>query len=225
MAATSTDRLPIGILASGSGSNFDAIAEAIDQGRLAARIVLLVSNRPEAPVLAKAASRGIETATVENGRFEDRQSFDQKLVSLFERAGAKLLVMAGFDRIVTSLLVSAFAGRLLNIHPALLPAFRGDNAQKQASDHGVRLSGATVHLVDEEVDHGPIIVQAAVPALPGEAPELLRKRILVQEHRIYPWAIQLFAEGRVQVEGRKVTVDGAAVPAGEALVSPPIEQG
>ena len=225
MAATSTDRLPIGILASGSGSNFDAIAEAIDQGRLAARIVLLVSNRPEAPVLAKAASRGIETATVENGRFEDRQSFDQKLVSLFERAGAKLLVMAGFDRIVTSLLVSAFAGRLLNIHPALLPAFRGDNAQKQASDHGVRLSGATVHLVDEEVDHGPISVQAAVPALPGEAPELLRKRILVQEHRIYPWAIQLFAEGRVQVEGRKVTVDGAAVPAGEALVSPPIEQG
>ena len=174
---------------------------------------------------ATAASRGIETATVENGRFEDRQSFDQKLVSLFERAGAKLLVMAGFDRIVTSLLVSAFAGRLLNIHPALLPAFRGDNAQKQASDHGVRLSGATVHLVDEEVDHGPIIVQAAVPALPGEAPELLRKRILVQEHRIYPWAIQLFAEGRVQVEGRKVTVDGAAVPAGEALVSPPIEQG
>ena len=224
MAAASTDRLSIGILASGSGSNFDAIAEAIDQGRLAARIALLVSNRPEAPVLAKAGARNIETATVEHGRFEDRQAFDRELVTLFERAGVGLLVMAGFDRIVTSVLVSAFAGRLLNIHPALLPAFRGDNAQKQASDHGVRLSGATVHLVDEELDHGPIIVQAAVPALPGEAPEFLRKRILVQEHRIYPWAIQLFAEGRVKVEGRKVTIDGAALPNGEVLVSPAIEQ-
>ncbi len=223
MARVSTDRLPIGILASGTGSNFDAIAEAIEEGRLAAEIRLLVCNRPQAPVLARAASRGIESVTVEHGRFADRGSFERELVDLFEGAGVELVAMAGFDRVITPVLISAFKDRLINIHPALLPAFRGEDAQRQASDHGVRLSGATVHLVDEEVDHGPIIVQVAVPALPGEDPELLRERILAQEHRIYPWAIQLFAEGRIRVAGRMVSIDGAAAPAGAALVSPPIE--
>ena len=214
--------LPIGILASGTGSNFDAIARAIDEGRLDARVATLICNRPEAPVLAKAAARGIDARVIEHGSFKSREAFDTAVAEALQTAAAELVVMAGFDRIVTRALLSRFPARVLNIHPALLPAFRGSDAQAQASEYGVTITGATVHIVDEDVDHGPILVQAAVPILPGEDTETVRQRVLAQEHRIYPFAIQLFAEGRVHLSGRRVEIQGRGAPEDECLISPPL---
>jgi phosphoribosylglycinamide formyltransferase-1 len=216
--------LPIGILASGTGTNFDAIARAIDEGRLDARVSMLVCNRPEAPVLAKATARGIESRLIEHGSFKSREAFDTAVADALQAAHAELVVMAGFDRIVTRALLSRFPARVLNIHPALLPAFRGSDAQAQAAEYGVTIAGATVHIVDEDVDHGPILVQAAVPIVPGEDTEAVRRRILAQEHRIYPFAIQLFAEGRVRVDGRRVQISGRGVPDEECLISPPLSR-
>lgn len=215
--------LAIAILASGAGSNFEAIAEAIAAGSLDADIRLLICNRPRAAVLEKAARRDMESVVIDHRDFASREEFDAKVVEHIKNSGAQLVVMAGFDRVVTKVLIDAFPCRLINIHPSLLPAFRGSNAQRQAADYGVTVTGATVHLVDEEVDHGPIIVQAAVPVIPGEDAEAIRKRILVQEHRIYPWAIQLFAEGRIEVEGAKVRISTKAQSRDQVLVSPPLD--
>jgi phosphoribosylglycinamide formyltransferase-1 len=160
---------------------------------------------------------------VDHDRYDSRESFDAAIVDALRGAGVELVVMAGFDRLVTRTLLSAYPQRVINVHPAILPAFKGLDAQRQAADYGVRIAGATVHIVDEDVDHGPIIVQAAVPARPGEDPEALRLRILAQEHRIYPYAISLFAQGRIKVEGRRVLIadepplDALDV---EALISP-----
>ena len=215
--------LAIAILASGAGSNFEAIAEAIAAGSLDADIRLLICNRPRAAVLEKAARRDMESVVIDHRDFASREEFDAKVVEHIKNSGAQLVVMAGFDRVVTKVLIDAFPCRLINIHPSMLPAFRGSNAQRQAADYGVTVTGATVHLVDEEVDHGPIIVQAAVPVTPGEDAEAIRKRILVQEHRIYPWAIQLFAEGRIEVEGAKVRISTKAQSRDQVLVSPPLD--
>jgi phosphoribosylglycinamide formyltransferase-1 len=215
--------LAIAILASGAGSNFEAIAEAIAAGSLDADIRLLICNRPRAAVLEKAARRDMESVVIDHRDFASREEFDAKVVEHIKHSGAQLVVMAGFDRVVTKVLIDAFPCRLINIHPSLLPAFRGSNAQRQAADYGVTVTGATVHLVDEEVDHGPIIVQAAVPVIPGEDAEAIRKRILVQEHRIYPWAIQLFAEGRIEVEGAKVRISTKAQSRDQVLISPPLD--
>ena len=215
--------LAIAILASGAGSNFEAIAEAIAAGSLDADIRLLICNRPRAAVLEKAARRDMESVVIDHRDFASREEFDAKVVEHIKNSGAQLVVMAGFDRVVTKVLIDAFPCRLINIHPSMLPAFRGSNAQRQAADYGVTVTGATVHLVDEEVDHGPIIVQAAVPVIPGEDAEAIRKRILVQEHRIYPWAIQLFAEGRIEVEGAKVRISTKAQSRDQVLVSPPLD--
>jgi phosphoribosylglycinamide formyltransferase-1 len=214
--------LPIGILASGTGTNFDAIAGAIDTHRLDARIAIVVCNRADAAVLAKARARGLRTALLEHREFPSRSAFDAAVADTLGAAGVELVVMAGFDRVVTSVLLERFPNRVLNIHPALLPAFRGTDAQEQAARHGVAIAGATVHIVDAQVDHGPIVVQVAVPAVPGESPDALRARILTQEHRIYPHAIQLFAEGRVHVRDGVAVVDGRAAPGDECLVSPPL---
>jgi phosphoribosylglycinamide formyltransferase-1 len=215
-------RLALGVLASGTGTNFDAIAEAIADGRVDAQVRVVVCNRPGAAVLDKARARGIEVKIVEPGQYDGREAFDRAVAEVLVAAGAELVVMAGFDRLVTRTLLSRFPSRVVNIHPALLPAFKGLDAQAQAAGYGVTIAGATVHLVDEHMDHGPIIVQAAVPIVPGESAEAVGRRILEQEHRIYPWAIQLFAEGRVRVSGRIVTIDGVSAAARECLVSPPI---
>ena len=213
--------LQIGILASGTGSNAEAIADAIEGGRLEANIRLLVCNRREAPVLAKAAARRIDTLVIEHRGFPSREAFDSAVATALETAGVELVVMAGFDRIITPALINRYRDRILNIHPALLPAFPGANAQAQAFEYGVKIAGATVHIVDQQVDHGPIIVQAAVPVLPEDDAEALRRRILEQEHRIYPYAIQLFAQRRIRVEGRKVVISGQGVVAtDQALISP-----
>jgi len=176
--------LPLGVLASGSGTNFEAIADEIEAGRLPATLETLVCNRPGAAVIDKAQKRALHVEILDHRSYPDRTTFDAAVRDHLRQRGVELVVLAGFDRIVTATLLSAFRDRVLNIHPALLPAFRGVDAQRQACEYGVTLAGATVHLVDEHVDHGPILVQAAVPVQPGESVEELRRRILAQEHRI-----------------------------------------
>ncbi|MFQ5477370.1 MAG: phosphoribosylglycinamide formyltransferase [Candidatus Binatia bacterium] len=215
-----TSKLPVGVLASGTGTNFEAIVRAIAASRLDAEIRMLVCNRPRAEVLERARTHGIPAVVVDHEHYGSREEFDAAVASTLVNAGAELVAMAGFDRVVTSALLKRFPQRVLNIHPALLPAFRGANAQQQASAYGVTICGATVHLVDEEVDHGPIIVQAAVAIAAGEDPKTIRERVLIEEHRIYPFAIQLFAEGRVSIEGRRAVVRGATRNEGEVLTSP-----
>jgi len=215
--------LSIGILASGSGTNFDCIAAAVAEGTIAARIAVLVCNRAQAGVLAKAEARNVPTRLVDHRAFSSREEFDVALAAELEAAGVELVVMAGFDRIVTGGLLTRFPHRVVNIHPALLPAFRGTDAQSQAAQYGVTIAGATVHFVDEHVDHGPIIVQGAVPVAAGEDAETVRRRILAVEHRIYPEALRLIADGRVRVEGRLVQILGRKSIGAECLISPPLE--
>lgn len=215
--------LSIGILASGSGTNFDSIAAAVTSGRIPARIAILLCNRPGAAVLAKAEALGIPTRLLDHRPFGSRAEFDAAVADALEAAGTELVVMAGFDRIVTGTLLRRFPGKVVNIHPALLPAFRGAHAQAEAADYGVAITGATVHFVDEDVDHGPVILQGAVPVAPGEDTETIRRRILVVEHRIYPEALRLIAEGRVEVDGRFVRVRGRRAIGNECLISPALE--
>jgi phosphoribosylglycinamide formyltransferase-1 len=213
--------LRLGVLASGAGTNFEAIADAVAAGRVDATIRVVVCNREGAAVIEKASSRGIETVVVPHRDHSDRHTFEEALVTVLATHAVELVVMAGFDRLVTTTLLSRFPQRVINIHPALLPAFKGLDAQTQALEYGARIAGATVHLVDEHMDHGPIIVQAAVPVSGDDDAETLRRRILAQEHVIYPFAIQLFAEGRIEIEGRRVRIRGEATPPPEAhLISP-----
>jgi phosphoribosylglycinamide formyltransferase-1 len=212
--------LPIGILVSGSGTNLQAIIDAIEEGRLAAEVRLVLCNVPGARALERAQRHGLPTLLLDHREFANRAAFDARVTEVLRARAVDLVVLAGFNRLLSPLLVRAFPLRIMNIHPALLPAFPGLNAQRQALEYGVRIAGATVHFVDEETDHGPIILQAAVPVDPADTEETLKARILAQEHRIYPEAIQLFAEGRLRVDGRRVVVAGAAPPRDAALLSP-----
>lgn len=210
--------LRLGVLVSGRGSNLRAIADAIDTGRLAATIVQVVSNRPGAAALSWCAERGLPTAIIDHRGFADRAAFDAAVAASLEEAGVEVVALAGFDRVVTSTLLGAFRNAVLNVHPALLPAFKGLHAQRQALDYGVRVSGATVHFVDEDVDHGPIILQGAVAVLPGDTEAALSARILEVEHRLFPMALELIASGRIVVEGRRVHVTGSLPPAPPPLL-------
>jgi phosphoribosylglycinamide formyltransferase-1 len=213
--------LRLGVLASGSGTNFAAIADAVTEGGVDATICVVVCNREGAVVIDKARARGIETVVIPHQSHADRHSFDTAVVDVLSEHRVELVVMAGFDRLVTTTLLARFPQRVINIHPALLPAFKGLDAQRQAFEYGARIAGATVHLVDEHMDHGPIIVQAAVPISGDDDAETVRRRILAEEHAIYPFAIQLFAEGRVEVDGRRVRIRGESTPAShDHLVSP-----
>jgi len=208
----------IGVLVSGSGTNLQAIIDRIAAGRLDARIGLVLCNRPGARALERAAAAGAPTLLVDHRAFSAREAFDAAVVGALRDAAVELVVLAGFDRLVTRELLEAFPQRVLNVHPALLPSFKGLHAQRDALAYGVKLAGATVHLVDEETDHGPIVVQGAVPVRPDDTEETLRGRILAVEHEIYPAAIQFFAERRVEVRGRRVVVHGAPPPAAPPLV-------
>jgi phosphoribosylglycinamide formyltransferase-1 len=208
-----------GALVSGAGTNLQAIIDRIVAGRLDCRLRIVISNRPGAAALARAEAAGIATRVIDHRTFACREDFDRALVRALRDAGVELVVLAGFDRLVTATLLDAFPLRVLNIHPALLPAFPGLNAQRQAIEYGTRIAGATVHFVDEHADHGPIIVQGAVAVGPDDDEQTLRDRILAVEHEIYPLAIQLLAEGRLRVEGRRVRVDGPRPPASPALVA------
>lgn len=196
--------MKLAILISGRGSNLDAILRAIEEGRLDATPTLVLTNRPEASGLDHARRRAVPTATLSHKGFPDRRAYDAALVDLLREHGVDTVALAGFDRLVTPVLLGAFPGRVVNIHPALLPAFPGLHAQRQALEYGVRIAGVTVHFVDEEMDHGAIIAQAAVPVLDGDTEETLSERILAEEHRLYPLALQRLSRGQLRVFGRRV---------------------
>ncbi len=206
---TSRDRLAVGVLASGRGSNLQALLDACAAPDFPARVVVVISDREHAPALERARAAGVEAVWVNPKDFTSRESFDLTLVRELEKRQVGLVCHAGFMRILSPAYVHAFAGRALNIHPSLLPAFPGLHAQRQALEHGVRVSGATVHFLEDGVDSGPIVLQAAVPVLPGDTEETLAARILVEEHRLYPAAVRLFAEGRLELVGRRVLVKAA----------------
>jgi phosphoribosylglycinamide formyltransferase 1 len=198
--------LPIGVLVSGRGSNLQAILDACARPGYPAQVAVVISDRERAQALERARAAGVEALWINPKDFADRESFDAELVRELSARRVGLVCNAGFMRILSPVYVRAFAGRALNIHPSLLPAFPGLHAQRQALDHGARVAGATVHFVDEGMDSGPIVLQAAVAVEPNDTEETLSARILVQEHRLYPEAIRLFAEGRLRIEGRRVIV-------------------
>jgi len=200
-------RLTLGVLASGRGSNLQAILDACARPDFPARVAVVVSDRERAPALDRARAAGVETLWLNPKDFADRESYDTALVRELETRGVGLVCQAGWMRILSTVYVRAFRGRAMNIHPSLLPAFPGLHPHRQALDHGVKVSGATVHFTDEGVDTGPIIVQAAVPVEPGDTDDTLAARVLTVEHRLYPEAIRLFAEGRLRLVGRKVIVN------------------
>lgn len=212
--------LALGVLLSGSGTNLQALIDAIAAGRLQARIAVVISNVPDAGGIDRARRAGLPTVVLAHGTAPSREAYDQALVDQLRSHGVELVVLAGFMRLVTPMLLNAFPTRVVNVHPALLPAFPGLHAERQALQHGARLTGVTVHFVDEETDHGPILAQAAVPILPDDTEATLHARVQRQEHRLYPFAIQLIATGRVRVEGRRVIIAGWTPAADAVLASP-----
>lgn len=215
-----TKRMRLGVLASGGGTNLQAIIDRCQDRDFPAEIAVVIANNPDAGALERARRAGIPARCINHRDFAGREAFDAALVAALREAGVELVVLAGFMRIISNVLLDAFPLKIINIHPALLPAFPGLHVQQQALDYGARFSGCTVHLVDGGVDTGPIIIQAVVPVLAGDTADTLAARILEQEHQIYPRAIQLFAEGRIDVSGRTVTIDPPAVPAVQALINP-----
>ena len=195
----------LGILISGRGSNFESIARALSDGEIPAQIALVISNRPAAPGLDLARRMGFNTRCIAS-KGRSRDEFETEILTALDEAGVDHLCLAGFMRVLSGHFVRAFPGRILNIHPSLLPAFPGLDAQKQALEYGVRFTGCTVHLIDENVDAGPVILQAVVPVADDDTVETLSARILAQEHQIYPEAIRLVVENRIDVQGRRVAI-------------------
>jgi len=193
----------LGILLSGRGSNFEAIARNVQAGKIPARIVVVISNREDALGLARAREMGFNARCIPS-KAKEREAYDREVTAVLKEFDVDLVCLAGFMRILSPYFVRQFPHRILNIHPALLPAFPGTDAQKQALEHGVKFSGCTVHIVDEGVDTGPIVCQAVVPVLDGDTVETLSARILEEEHRIYSEAICLLVEDHVQIKGRRV---------------------
>jgi phosphoribosylglycinamide formyltransferase-1 len=222
MSISRTTPLRVAVLASGRGSNLQAIIDAIETGRVQAQIVAVISNKKDAIALERARKHGLSDIFVDPkpyaGRPDSREAYDRSLLEILQQHEVELVLLAGYMKIVTTVLVNAYANRMMNIHPSLLPSFPGLDVQKKAIDWGCKLAGCTVHFVTEGVDEGPIIIQAAVPILDDDTPETLAARILVQEHKIYPRAVQLFAEGRLRVDGRRVLIDDAK-PDIEAIIS------
>ena len=195
---------PLALLISGRGSNLGAVVDAIAEGRLRARIAIVISNRAAAAGLERARAAGIETRVMPHGDHASREDYDRALVAELTRHGVKLVCLAGFMRRLGPAFCDAFPHAILNIHPSLLPAFPGTHAQRQALDHGVKVSGATVHFVTPDLDTGPIVMQAAVPVHDDDTEETLAARILVAEHRLYPEAIQRVLDGGWRLDGRRV---------------------
>ena len=211
--------IAVGALISGAGTNLQAIIDRIAAKRLDCDLRLVVSNRADAAGLRRATAAGVTSRVIDHRGFSRREDFDRAVVAALREAGVELVVLAGFDRLITPVFLEAFPLRIINIHPALLPGFTGLHAQRQALAYGVKIAGASVHFVDEHTDHGPLIVQGAVAVAPDDTEETLRERILAVEHEIYPLAIQLFAEGRIRVEGRRVIIHGTRPPVPPPLVS------
>jgi len=216
-------KVPLGILISGNGSNFQAIIDAIEKKRLDAEVRVVVSNREDAYGLVRAQKHGVLTEIVDHRKFPSREAFDQHLIEQFKVQQVELVVLAGFMRLLSADFVHAFSNRIMNIHPALLPAFPGLHVQRKAVEAGVRFSGCTVHFVNEECDQGPIIIQAVVPVFSDDSEESLSARILKEEHRIYPKAIQLYSEGRLHVVGQRVLVDGLEKNEDQVMIHPALK--
>ncbi len=223
--ANPAGKVRLGVLASGRGSNLQAIIDAIEARRLSAEIVVVVSNKKDAQALERARQHRIADVFLDPksyvGRPDSREAYDRAVWEVLKKYEVGLVILAGYMRIVTPVLIHAYANRIMNIHPSLLPAFPGLEVQKKALEWGAKLAGCTVHFVTEGVDEGPIIIQAAVPVVEGDSADDLAARILEQEHKIYPRAIQLFAEGRLQVEGRQVRLTGSREHPKDSLINPP----
>lgn len=213
----------LGVLASGRGSNFQAIVNEIEAGLLDAEVRVLIADNPDAQALERAKRHGIPSLFMDPKDSPAKDDFFHGIAAEFRGRGVDLVILAGFMRIVRRPLIEAFPNRIMNIHPALLPSFPGLHGQKQAVDYGVRISGCTVHFVDEGMDTGPVIIQAAVPVSPDDTEEMLSERILRLEHRIFPEAIRLYGEGRLRVEGRVVKIEGCRLE-DCWIVSPPLGQ-
>ena len=201
-------RLPIVVLISGGGSNLQAIIDAAERGELPVEIRAVISNRPDAGGLERAHGCGIETWVIDHRKFPDRESFDHALQRVIDSFEPQLVVLAGFMRILTPEFVEHFLGRMFNIHPSLLPEYRGLHTHRRVLEANGNRHGASVHFVTSELDGGPVIIQAEVPVLPGDDPDTLAARVLVQEHRIYPQAIRWFAEGRLELKNGVPHLDG-----------------
>lgn len=203
----------LGVLISGRGSNLQSIVDAIRRGELQAEIAVVISNRQEAAGLMRARADGLETVCVLQKDYPSRELYDAAVARILQAHGVDLVCLAGYMRLIGEPLLEAFPNRILNVHPSLLPAFPGLDAQRQALEHGVRVAGATVHLVDAELDGGAIVLQAAVPVLDADSVESLSARILVEEHRLYPRAIARVLDGKWQLVGRRFVVDAVAASA------------
>ncbi len=215
--------LGIGVLASGRGTNLQCIIDAVESGLLeGVSVQVVISDRPGAMALERAARHGIEALVIDKKDYATRAEFDDAIREELERRGVGLVVLAGFMRVLGPAFVDAFDGRIINIHPSLLPSFTGLHVHERAIEAGVRFSGCTVHFVDKGLDTGPIIIQAAVPVLPGDTAETLAARILKEEHRILPQAIDLFARGRLSIEGRRVMVTGHEMAGGDSALENPV---
>jgi phosphoribosylglycinamide formyltransferase 1 len=224
------NRIKLGVFASGGGTNFQSIIDNCEAGRIDATVSVLITNREDAGALDRAANHGIESYVVPVGRdLSDKfHAADERHVEILCDAGVDLVCLAGYMRRIGTGVLNAFSHAVINIHPAILPSFKGAHGQRDAAEYGVRISGATVHFADEQFDRGPIIIQAAVPVMPRDTEDSLGARILDQEHRIYPQAIQWFAEDRMRIEGRSVILEppsrGSYNDQGSAvIISPPLE--
>ena len=199
--------LNIGVLVSGSGTNLQSIVDACGRGELKARVACVISNKADAFALERARKAGITALHLNHKDHDGRESYDRALVAALKEHQVELVVLAGFMRIITPVLLDAFPMAIMNIHPALLPAFPGLHAQRQALEYGAKVAGCTVHFVDAGTDTGPIIVQASVPVMEGDTEDTLSARIQKEEHRIYPEAIRLYSEGRLRIDGRRVKIE------------------
>jgi phosphoribosylglycinamide formyltransferase 1 len=216
-----SNKTRLGILVSGRGSNLQAILDAIAKGELPAEVAVVISDRENAYALERARRLNIPAVHISAGGFRERRDeYDALLVRELKERGVELVCLAGFMRIITPTLLMAFPNRVMNIHPALLPAFPGLHVQKAALEHGVRFSGCTVHFVDEGMDTGPIVIQAVVPVLEGDTEDSLSERILKQEHKIYSRAIRMYAEGRLRISGRRVVVSDGGPGKDEFSINP-----
>jgi len=216
----SDKKLILGVLASGRGSNFQAIIDSIESGFLPAKIAVLITDNPKAYALERAKKHNIEALILTPDNFTDKDSYYTHIAQQLKMRDVQLVILAGFMRVVGKSLIEEYPNKIMNIHPALLPSFPGLHGQRQAVDYGVKISGCTVHFVDEGVDTGPIIIQAAVPVYHDDTEETLSERILAQEHRIFPYAIKLYAEGKISVEGRKVKIKGFRE--NSMIINPPL---
>ncbi len=196
----------LGILCSGRGTNLQSIITAVNRGEIAADIAVVISDKPDAAALTRAEKAGLPAVCIDRRRFADRDAFEAALIGELQKRGVTLVILAGFMRLLGKTFLHVYGGRTMNIHPALLPAFPGAHAHRDTIAYGVKVSGCTVHFVDEGMDTGPIILQAAVPVLDDDTEETLAARILVEEHKIYPQAIKLYCEGLLCIVGRKVRI-------------------